>query len=86
MSEEEKGKIYWWIIAAILGSTGVNTSLQLSAPIRHDPFTSKDARLMEQSIRGDMPPLVTRQKITHIENFLQLQHPGSFKPVKPGQW
>lgn len=52
MSEEEKKKLYvYTLIAALLGAGG-STGLQMSFPLRDDPFTGVEGRKLERRIDG----------------------------------
>ena len=48
MSEIDKTKILWWLLATLLGSTGLSTGIQkLTASVREDPFTGTQGMVHE---------------------------------------
>lgn len=54
------------VISLVLGFGGGTVS-------RTDPFTGKDAVILEQKIRHDMPPEKTRQRIRELEAWATTQ-------------
>jgi len=74
-------KVYTWlVIIGIGGGTVAGTGV-----LRTGKFTDSDAALMELTIRSDMPPLKTRQRILHIEDFLHEKY-QDFKSIHRGEW
>lgn len=51
MTDEEKTKILWWVILALLGSVGVNQGINKYTPsVRHDAFTGRQGEELEHRI------------------------------------
>ena len=51
MAEDEKSKLVWLLLAAILGSTGISTGIQKMRPsARFDGFTGSQGTSLERRI------------------------------------
>jgi len=51
LSEEEKTKILWWVVGAILGSVGLNQGINKSfQEVRYDPYTGTQGRLVREQL------------------------------------
>ena len=55
MSEDEKTKVLWWVIAALMGSVGLNQGINKGfKEVRYDAFTASDFLLGKDSMRAGL--------------------------------
>lgn len=53
VSEDDKTKVLWWVIAALLGSVGLNQGINKGfQDVRHDPFTGSQGKILRTDIRS----------------------------------
>lgn len=51
MTDEEKTKVLWWVVGAVLGSVGLNQGIQKTFPeMRGDPFTGHQGSILRDDI------------------------------------
>lgn len=52
MSDEEKTKVLWWVIGALLTSVGLNQGINKTFPeVRNDAFTGDQGRVLRNDLR-----------------------------------
>ena len=86
MPEDEKSRLIWIIIAAVLGSTGISTGVQKFIPgARGDAFTATDGRELERRIDKmetrvgiiEYRLLRKHDEIEHLRKGFEKYHRGS---------